>query len=354
VKESCKSYKNDKLDKCIVPNQFTYVHSPSVAAAKDHLERVSGRRPEFRPLQPTSLPLFLRERFSFYTTEIFDQPWCLALENESWDVGSPLEYEKQLEGLRPHFQAPLAFVFSSLSSSTRNRLVQKGIPFIVPGTQIFLPPALLDLRERYPRLGGQGRAVLTPTAQLAVIYHLQREPLEGISLREIAGKLHCSAMMASKVRGELVDAGICTVQHVGRSVTLHFPENRQVFWDSVKERLVSPVKKSRWVRWHGQPGYPALLAGVSALSRSTLLADDPLPTFALGPRILDAWVQQGIMSGCPDSEQANARIEVWSYEPKILGGNETVDPFSLYLSLRTNPDERVQQALRQLMEQVPW
>jgi len=58
--------------------------------------------------------------------------------------------------------------------------------------------------------------------------------------------------------------------------------------------------------------------------------------------------------GCADSEQATARIEVWSYEPKLLGNNESVDPLSLYLSLRYSPDERVHQQLERLIEEVPW
>ncbi len=85
-----------------------------------------------------------------------------------------------------------------------------------------------------------------------------------------------------------------------------------------------------------------------------MLADDRLPTYALGPKMLESWLEQGTMIGCPDAEQANVRIEVWSYEPKLLGDNEVVDPLSLYLSLRYNADERIQQQLEQLMEEVRW
>ena len=58
--------------------------------------------------------------------------------------------------------------------------------------------------------------------------------------------------------------------------------------------------------------------------------------------------------GCPDAEQATAQIEVWSYEPKILGDNEKVDTLSLYLSLRDSPDERIQQQLETLIREFPW
>ena len=86
----------------------------------------------------------------------------------------------------------------------------------------------------------------------------------------------------------------------------------------------------------------------------TKLAADRIPTYALGPKMLESWLERGTLTGCPDAEQATAKMEVWSYEPKLLGDNETVDPLSLYLSLRYNADERVQQQLERLMEDFKW
>jgi DNA-binding MarR family transcriptional regulator len=329
------------------------VQSSTATSLKSYLETLSGVSPHLRPLQVAQLPLFLRNRFSFYSVELFGKPWCLAQEDESWDTGSPGEYEKQAQTLRPLLKAPVVFVLSALPSNARNRMVQKGIPFIVPGTQAFLPSALVDLRERFPKPSQKGRTSLSPTAQLAILYHLEREPLSRLPLRSIAEKLHCSAMMLSKVKDELEEAGICEVERIGRSMALKFSAANRALWNLTQNRLTSPVKKTRWVHWK-TPGYPALLSGISALSRRTMLADDRVPTYALGPKVLESWLERGTLTGCPDAELATAKIEVWSYEPKLLGDNEAVDPLSLYLSLRYNADERVQQQLEQLIEEVQW
>ena len=320
---------------------------------KSYLETLSGVSPHLQPLKVAHLPLFLKNRFSFYSAELFGKTWSLAQEDETWETGSPGEYEKQAEILRPLLKAPVVFVFSSLPSNTRNRMVRKGVPFIVPGNQAFLPSALVDLREHFPKPSGKGRTSLSPTAQLTLLFHLEREPLSGLPLRSIAEKLHCSAMMLSKVKDELEEAGICEVERIGRSMALKFSGAKRALWDLAQDRLTSPVKKMRWVQW-STPGYPALLSGMSALSRRTMLADDRLPTYALGPKMLESWLERGTLTGCPDAEQATAKIEVWSYEPKYLGDNESVDPLSLYLSLRYNADERVQQQLERLMEEVQW
>jgi hypothetical protein len=321
---------------------------------KSYLETISGISPELCPLEVLQLPLFLRTRYSFFSVKLFGRPWSLAVEDGSWDTGSAGEYEKQAGTIQPFLKTPVVFILSALPSNTRNRMVQKGIPFIVPGNQAFLPGALVDLREHFPRPNIKGRGSLTPTAQLTVLYHLEREPLSGLSLKSVAEKLHCSAMMLSKVKDELEEAGICEVKRIGRSRALKFPAANRDLWDLAQKRLTSPVKKTRWVQWTRKPGYPALLSGISALSRRTMLADDRLPTYAFGPRMLESYLEQGIVIGCRDSDQATAKIEVWSYEPKLLGDNEAVDPLSLYLSLRYDADERVQQQLERLMEEVRW
>lgn len=326
----------------------------TVSRLKSYLETLSGSVPRLQALDAKRLPLFLRNRFSFYEMDLFGTRWSLACEDEAWDPGSPGEYEKQGGTLRRMLNSPVVFVLSELPSSSRNRMVQKGIPFIVPGTQAFLPSAIVDLRERFPRPIDRNRTSLSPTAQLTVLYHLERQSLSGFALKKIAEKLGCSAMTLSKVKDELEEAGICEAERAGRSMVLKFPDEKREVWKVAQDRLISPVKKWCWVRWERKPGYPALLAGVSALSRQTAIADDRLPTYAFGPKMMESFLEQGIIRGCRDAELATTKMEVWSYEPKLLGDNEVVDPLSLYLSLRHDPDERVQQQLEKLLEELPW
>ena len=47
-------------------------------------------------------------------------------------------------------------------------------------------------------------------------------------------------------------------------------------------------------------------------------------------------------------------IEVWRYNPMLLAKSNVVDPLSLYLSLKTNEDERVRIELKNLINNVKW
>jgi hypothetical protein len=53
-------------------------------------------------------------------------------------------------------------------------------------------------------------------------------------------------------------------------------------------------------------------------------------------------------------EDNEVEIEVWSYDPRVLLDGPTVDRLSLFLSLRDDPDERVQQALQEMMRSFSW
>jgi hypothetical protein len=132
---------------------------------------------------------------------------------------------------------------------------------------------------------------------------------------------------------------------------MDFMATGRPLWERVSPHLVSPVKKTKWVCWE-QPPHPGLLAGMSALSRRTRIADDRLPTYALPLAVFQELLEQGTVVGCPDAERAKARIETWSYPPDLLSEGPMVDPLSLYLSLRDATDERVLQQLEALIQEV--
>lgn len=319
----------------------------------DYLEPLLGERLDLAPVKATGLPLFLRERFDFQSVRLFGKRYVLAMEKANRDAGSPGEYENQVGVMQPQFNEPVVLVVSRLPSYARNRIVRLGMPFIVPGSQTFLPTALIDLRERFTQpKPGKGKK-LTPAAQCLVLYHLQRQSLENLPLREIAEKIGYSPIMLTKVKDELEAAEVCRTLRVGRAIALEFTSKGRGLWESVQPILSSPVKKALWVSWD-QPTYPALVAGLTALSQKTIMADDRLPTYALPSATLQANLEQGLYHGCKGPEDANLRLESWSYNPLLFGDTTMVDSLSLFLSLRDFPDERVQQQLETLMDNIPW
>jgi len=326
---------------------------PLENALRAYWLELTGHDLTLREASDESLPLFLRHRYLIRKTSLFGALYHLAIENAPADPCSPGEYVDHLRVLTETLQAPVALVLAGIPSYARNRMVRLEIPFIVPGSQVFLPPLLVDLRERQPlTLKRTDRKKLTPAAQCLVLFHLQRESLSKKPLQEIAKLIGYSPIMVTMVKRELESVGICEALKQGRSVTLSFLHERRELWDRVKPLLSSPCRRN-WVKW-AKPDPEALSAGISALSHLTMISDDPLPTYALGRKIFRAHHEEGDFHVCHERDEANACLESWSYDPRILSHGETVDTLSLYLSLRGSADERVQQQLETLIREFPW
>lgn len=319
----------------------------------DYLETLTGVRPVWTPLPDKVLPLFLRSRYELGTLMLFGQQHRFALEKHGADAESPGGYEKQSDILRDKLAGPVVLGIAELPSFARNRLVQRGVPFVVPGSQLFLPPVLVDLRERFAARKKRGAHRLTPAAQCVLLYHLQRAPLNGFSLGEVARKVGYTPMMLSKVKSELVAAALADAPGEGRSISLRFMDSRRELWERALPLLSSPVKKTIWIE-EPTKELPTRRAGLSALCARTNIEDDPRPTYAMEAASVRAALESGDLHTCADATQANAKIESWSYDPTMLGDADFVDPLSLYLSLRESPDERIQQQLSILMEEFPW
>jgi hypothetical protein len=328
---------------------------PHEAALVNYIELVTGLRPrlEETPHAATSmLPLFLREHYEFLVTELFGRRLHLAVEKSQPTELSPTEYGRHMALLKQHFSDDIVLVMPKLPSYVRNRVVREGVPFIVPGAQMFLPMLMIDLRERFSKAESRIQDKLSPVSQLVVIHQILREPVTHIPLGQLGERLAYSPQAMSHAQDELQTAKLCDVRRIGKSVFLDFKLRGKALWERAEPLMTSPVRRTQWVRW-GQPRVRAVAAGTTALSRVSMLAEDAVETYAMRDRDIVAALEKGELFGCGGREEADARMESWKYDPWVLAENGVADPCSLYLSLRRSGDERVQKEIGFLIERLP-
>jgi len=321
-----------------------------------YLEPILGRTVELRAVAPElsrKLPLFVRRRYSLRVARLFGHEVHLALDANGREPCTPTEYAAHVESIRTQLGLPVVLVISALSASVRNRMVQAMVPFIVPGSQLFMPPNVVDLRERFPARRRPAKTQLTPATQCILLYHLQKERLEGLPLAVIAGRLRYSTMKLSQAKHELEAAGLVELERHGKTICLRFPTSTKALWDQALPMLSTPLQRSLWVRWP-QVLPNARVAGLSGLSSKTMLADDPVPTYAMSRQAFRRGLESGEVLEAHDRGDADARIEVWTYDPLLLASDRAVDSLSMFLTLRHTDDARVQQAIEELMMQVSW
>ena len=321
----------------------------------DYLAGVTGETPWIEPMPDqivSTLPLYLRQRYEFFRTDLFGRQCVLARENSPTEELSPTEYGHEVTQLKQRLHEDVVLVLMKLPSYVRNRLVKQRIPFIVPGTQMFLPMLMIDLREQFAKSNNQMRSTLSAVSQLMVIYQILKGSLDETPLGQIATRLGYSAMAMSKAQDELQRAGLCEVIRTWRTVSLHFTARGKALWRQAEPLLTTPVKRRLWIRW-GQPRARAVLAGTTALSRASMLSDDRVPTYAMRDKNLASAMDKGEIFGCGGPEDAEARMEAWKYDPWVLADNDAADRCSLYLSLRQSTDERIEKEIRSLIDGIP-
>ena len=247
----------------------------------------------------------------------------------------------------------VVYACKQMSSALRARLVSKGVPFAVPGNQLYIPQLATDLREHY-RSPDRGRGeFLSPIAQLVLFHYALRQPYDRATPSMLAGDLKYSAMSIGLAFDELAGRELATVEKLGREKVLTFTDSPRNLIERSKAALRSPVRGSHAVRFkHARP--PMLLAGEAALAELTNLAAPALATFAIDADHRQQFFEEHAIEDFHYAYEAEAIIETWRYDPAVLSPGNTVDLLSLYARYRNDPDERVAQAADKLLERRVW
>lgn len=322
-----------------------------------YLQRLTGLPVRLKPLQPQrlkGLSALLAHAYHFNEWTWLEKTLVLASSTPTLDDDPHIDaagLKAQQRTLQEHLHMPVVLVLPKLKAYRRDRLIQLGIPFIVPGTQLFIPP-FADLSERYAR---QTRVEkLSAAAQATVLYQLLHKPAAPLQLNIWAKALGYSPMTLTKVRDELVATELCAPAATTRARGLHFLHDGRELWEKARPSLRSPVARRLWVHLEGLPPAGMPKAGMTALAELTMIEGDPLPTYACRNAALPGLQAGSFFELREHREEANAQLECWRYNPSLFAKDLAVDRFSLYLSLADSDDERVRLACAELLENWTW
>lgn len=322
-------------------------------AAGAYVRHAFGQRLDLTPIEPMNIPHFVLDRYKLWQGRLADRSLVLMALREPRQ-GVTADYLKHRDLVRRQLGADLVLLLlAHVPNATRLQMIERQVGFIAPGAQLYVPEALLDLRERAPTKAVAPANQISPTTQLLLIAILQGVALEDEYLTDIAKRFNVSIMSMSRTLDELEALQLARARHVGRQRRLHMLLGSHELWETVRERLQSPVRKVRIVG--GRIEDPiAPLAGESALARYTMLAPPRVETRAiLSLRWRELEERLALVPALAFDDE-RTEIETWAYNPEILARDGVIDRLSLYLSVRSSRDERVAQAAEELMETFEW
>lgn len=299
-------------------------------------------------------PYYLQDAFEFCELELLNQRILLAIDygrksRPAATVRDQTNALTKLAGL------PVAYVTKALASYERKRLVQQKVPFIVPGNQLYLPGLGIDLREYFRTRDTGLDTAFSPSTQAMLIAALLRKPWEAAwRPTQAAETLGYTVMTASRAVKELTDAGVAERRGTSKRMSVYLGDHPSELWERAKPFLRSPVKRTVWADPISALELDqAPVAGLSALAQDTMLAEPKWPVRAMGTREWHAAVRRGFET-LPEPVDGTYEWQIWTYDPKLGGARKVVDPLSLTLSLERESDERIQRAIEDLKEQLPW
>lgn len=326
-------------------------------AAEDYILRSFGVRLDLEPLVPKGLPHFVQDQYRFWSGTLLGQPVILmAVKDTHPGTGVTANFIKHRELVKRDLGTSLVLMLlDRTTAAVRRQLVDRTVGFLVPGAQLYVPEAFLDLRERERSeiAPAPDKDLLSPTAQTLVLATLLGLQIDDANLTELAERFRVAVMSVSRALNELEAHDIAKARQVGRQRRLQFTKGGRDLWRTVEPLLQSPVRATRTLVG-GRPDAVGLSAGESALAHYTMLATPRVERRALPAARWKEVSRDLELKSATSFDDARFEIETWSYDPRVLATGETVDPLSLYLTVRNHADERVAQAADQLLERFEW
>lgn len=236
-------------------------------------------------------------------------------------------------------QFPAVFYFDNLPTYERDRLVDKGVYFVVSNKFAFIPTLLANRRLSKVEMPSQ----LLPSTQYLLMLHLQRCSLNGMTINEIEKISPYKYATLAKSAQQLTALSLATFKtDSGRCKQLVFIDNNRELWKKSLPYTANPIKHAGYI---DEPLNNGLIGGIDALSHYSMLSGENIPT-----RVFTTYDKypELKLSGTEDIQ----RVEIWKYPP--IAGNGYVDRLSLYLTLRDDPDPRVEKELETMINEMPW
>ena len=296
-----------------------------------------------------SVPVFLGRTYHFLETRI-SRTRCMLMVAKG-EAATPSEIAKHVSLARKAVDAVTVFVASSLNAYNRSRLIAQGVPFVVPGNQLYLPELVMDLREHFIAPKPQAPQRLSPAAQVLLFHHLLRLDGSATTPTALAKCLGYSSMSVGRAFNELTTVKLAAIQKRGKEKHIQFDMDRRDLFRASLPLLHNPIRS---IKYLGNDWVPDLmLGGEAALARLTELNPPEMDTFIVAA---SEWKETAKKSGLVEvgKDAANVMVESWSYDPAILSKKPTADPLSLYVQFHNHGDERVAMEAEKLLEKISW
>ncbi len=297
----------------------------------------------------SKIPLFLRNIYQIYTMKILGTQ-CILLEIIGEAPGIE-NIQKHLNRIEKITNQQIVFYYKVISRYRRKSLIKNKISFIVADGQMFLPFLGLNLKKTTDYFEKE-RKIFTPSAQAAFLYFLYNK-MNLVNTTEISKILGWNQMTASRALNELYKARLLNFEiggKTGRSKVYRRITDPDYFKKG-NELLRSPIKKTFFVKMQPKNSF---VAGLEALAELSMINSPEFKVRAIYHKYFDSRDLEIIRNDDIVKDKKIVELQVWEYNPQLFTKIDIVDKASLYASLKEENDERIEQALDEVLQGEEW
>ena len=267
----------------------------------EYLDKVLGVKVTYEDVEFKHLPNFIATRYRLQLVSMDEQKIIFLYPKTEMEQIEVLK--KHIARIQKNENLPVVLVLKELSFRRKEYLIREKIPFIVDGKQIYLPFMAMYLQERCSAEKIPREEIL-PSAQMLLLHFIYRGA-QDLSTSQAAKDLELTPTSISRASRQLEEMGLLHIRKVGVQRIMQLAEYSMLNAPNV--RCYAAERISQW---------------------------------------------KDVMTNSLQNSQEQVAVEMWRYNPRKLSTRDTVDELSLALALREDTDERVEEAIEEMLNEL--
>lgn len=287
-----------------------------------------------------ALPMYIAGSYDF-SVAVLNGFRCIVLSPTEELVTLPA-LKKQIKRIQEIENVPVVIKLPAVSLYRRKKMIENGIPFIT-GKQAFLPFMGTFLTKKDEEKEVTKFMFSTQQVVLMYLYNNSKK----LYVSDATKKLPFTAMTMSRAVKQLEATGLFHTTKDGVNKVIESDYSGRELYEKVKGYLTSPVRKIGYLN-KAEITTDMVIASDSVLAEATMLNPSRVMTYAVYAK---SFAKDRLVNELIDPDE-QVRVELWEYDPKQFSEHNMADKLSVALSFEGNEDERIEEAVEELLEGV--
>ena len=253
------------------------------------------------------------------------------------------EYKQDQALIMTATQRIPVFIFRNLRLYQRNSLIKNHLPFVIPGSQVYIPTVMISLEER-DAIAIEHSDKFTKSTQVVYAY-LLLNPAAEIVTRQLAESLGYSATTVSRALQELYDRQLVNKKG-NRTRAQYLIPDRKKYWENGKQFLFNPINDSHIftnnrINFASGLLYKAAYTALESISDRFDADLDGYSYFVCYNNAFSKAYNNQLPLFPTMTPKDTAFIETMVYDPSLLTNSDMIDLVSLYAYFLDKNDKKI-------------